>query len=69
MSKWIKMKNGILTAAVLLGVTVCAWADTGEKEKARISESANVITDIFNAPDKGVPLGVLDRTKCVIVIP
>lgn len=63
------MKHSIRTAVALLGLIVCAWADTGEKEKARITESANVITDIFNAPDKGVPLGVLDGTKCVIVIP
>jgi SH3 domain-containing YSC84-like protein 1 len=63
------MKNSIRTAVILLGLIVCAWADTGEKEKARITESVNVITDIFNAPDKGVPFGVLDGTKCVIVIP
>lgn len=63
------MKNSVRTAAILLGLVVYTWADTGEKEKARITESANVITDIFNAPDKGVPLEVLDGTKCVIVIP
>jgi len=48
---------------------VSAWADTGEKERERITESTNVVKDIFNAPDKGVPLSVLDGTKCVIVIP
>jgi lipid-binding SYLF domain-containing protein len=48
---------------------VWAWADTGEKEKERITQSANVVKDIFNAPDKGIPLSVLDGTKCVIVIP
>jgi lipid-binding SYLF domain-containing protein len=48
---------------------VSAWADTGEKEKERITQSANVVKDIFNAPDKGIPLSVLDGTKCVIVIP
>jgi lipid-binding SYLF domain-containing protein len=63
------MKNSIRTAAIVLGLIVCAWADTGEKEKARITESANVITDIFNAPDKGVPFNVLDGAKCTIVIP
>jgi lipid-binding SYLF domain-containing protein len=63
------MKSSIRTAIVLSGLIVCAWADTGEKEKARITESATVITDIFNSSDKGVPLGVLDGTKCVIVIP
>lgn len=54
---------------VCLGLIACAWADTGEKERARITEATSVVKDIFNAPDKGVPLGVLDGTKCVIVIP
>jgi SH3 domain-containing YSC84-like protein 1 len=48
---------------------VSAWADTGEKERNRITASASVVSDIFNAPDKGVPLSVLYGTKCVIVIP
>jgi SH3 domain-containing YSC84-like protein 1 len=63
------MKRITSIGAVFLGLVVSAWADTGEKERDRITESANVVKDIFNAPDKGVPLGVLDGTKCVIVIP
>jgi lipid-binding SYLF domain-containing protein len=64
-----KMKKIANIGVVLLGLIVSAWPDTGEKERERITESANVVKDIFNAPDKGVPLGVLDGTKCVIVIP
>jgi SH3 domain-containing YSC84-like protein 1 len=63
------MKRITSMGAVFLGLIISAWADTGEKERDRITESANVVKDIFNAPDKGVPLGVLDGTKCVIVIP
>jgi len=63
------MKRITIMAAVLLGLMVWAWADTGEKEKERITQSTNVVKDIFNAPDKGIPLSVLDGTKCVIVIP
>ena len=58
-------KIGVLS----LGLIVVAWTDTGEKERDRITASANVVTDTFNTPDKGVPLSVLDGTKCVIVIP
>lgn len=54
---------------VIVGLIVSAWADTGDKERDRIAASTNVVKDIFNAPDKGIPLGVLDGTKCVIVIP
>ena len=53
----------------MLGLIVSVCADTGEKERDRITASTNVVKDIFNAPDKGVPLSVLDGTKCVIVIP
>jgi SH3 domain-containing YSC84-like protein 1 len=63
------MKRVTCIGVVLLGLAVSAWADTGEKEKERITQATNVVKDTFNAPDKGVPLSVLDGTKCVIVIP
>ena len=63
------MKRITRIGVLSLGLMVSAWADTGEKERERITESTNVVKDIFNAPDKGVPLSVLDGTKCVIVIP
>ena len=44
------------------------WAQ-GDKEKDRIKESTNVLKDILEAPDKGVPGSVLDGAKCVITIP
>jgi SH3 domain-containing YSC84-like protein 1 len=63
------MKRITSIGVIFLGLIVSAWADTGEKERDRIAASADVVKDIFNAPDKGVPLSVLDGTKCVIVIP
>src|SRR5260370_42496352 len=63
------MKRLTNRGIVLVGLIVSAWADTGEKERERITASTDVVKDIFNAPDKGVPLSVLDGTKCVIVIP
>lgn len=63
------MKRLRRVTVVFLVLAVSAWADLGEKERSRITEATNVVTDIFNAPDKGVPFKVLDGTKCVIVIP
>jgi len=63
------MKSITTVGVILLGLIVPAWADSGEKERDRITASTNVVKDIFNAPDKGIPLSVLDGTKCVIVIP
>jgi SH3 domain-containing YSC84-like protein 1 len=63
------MKRVMCVAVVFLALVVSAWADLGEKERQRVVEATNVVTDIFNAPDKGVPFKVLDGTKCIIVIP
>jgi lipid-binding SYLF domain-containing protein len=63
------MKRIMRIGAIFVGLIASAWADSGDKERDRITASANVVKDIFNAPDKGVPLSVLDGTKCVIVIP
>jgi len=63
------MKRITGIGVIFLGLIVCAGADSGDKEKERITSATNVVKDIFNAPDKGVPLSVLDGTKCIIVIP
>jgi SH3 domain-containing YSC84-like protein 1 len=63
------MKRITSLGILCLSLIVSLWADTGEKEKDRIRESENVLKDILEAPDKGVPLDVMDGTKCAIVIP
>jgi SH3 domain-containing YSC84-like protein 1 len=63
------MRRILSAGAVILGLVVFAWGNTGEKERDRITASTDVVKDIFNAPDKGIPFSVLDGTKCVIVIP
>jgi lipid-binding SYLF domain-containing protein len=67
------MKKALSICVVFVGACVglvaSAWADSGEAEKSRITDSTNVLKDILEAPDKGVPMSVLDGTKCIIVIP
>src|SRR6185437_10019645 len=53
----------------LLSVIGPLFADSGEKEKERVTESGNVMKEILSAPDKGIPGSVLNGTKCVIVLP
>ncbi|HEY6274414.1 MAG TPA: lipid-binding SYLF domain-containing protein [Terriglobales bacterium] len=52
-----------------MSLIASVWADSGEKEKDRITDAENVLKDILNAPDKGVPESVLGGTKCIITIP
>jgi lipid-binding SYLF domain-containing protein len=41
-------------------------ADT---ERTRVKESGEVLKQILDAPDKGIPQSVLNGSKCVIVLP
>ncbi len=63
------MKSLMSIIFVCVGLVASGWAASGEKEKERIKDSANVMKEILDAPDKGIPLSVLDGTKCVIVLP
>ena len=56
--------NLILMSA--LGV-MCAWS-AGDPEK-RIRESANVLSEILGAKDRGIPEDLLEKAQCVGVIP
>lgn len=64
------MKRAVGVTVAFLGLLASVvWADSGEKERDRIKESSNVLKEILDAPDKGIPGSVLDGSKCVIVIP
>ena len=46
------------------------WAATAKEESAdRLQKSAEVLTQIAQAPDKGIPEEVLSRAKCVAIVP
>ena len=63
------MKRWITICSFLLSLIAPLFADSGEKEKERITESGNVMKEILSAPDKGIPGSVLEGTKCVVVLP
>lgn len=60
------LRSVLLICCALVG---SMWAATGEKERDRVRESATVMSEILNAPDKGIPNEVLEHAKCVIVLP
>jgi lipid-binding SYLF domain-containing protein len=63
------MKNLASTMLVCAGLLTSGWAASGDEEKQRVKESGQVMKEIMDAPDKGIPGSVLDGSKCVIVIP
>jgi lipid-binding SYLF domain-containing protein len=56
-------------AAVVL--FACCWLPlcAQEKENARLKESASVLKEILDTPDKGIPKDLMDKAECVVVFP
>ena len=54
-----------LTMCFCLGLPIVAQ----EKEDHRLQESHDVLREVLQAPDKGIPHDLLDKAKCVIVVP
>jgi len=64
------MRN-VLISAVLLSLSgaVAFAADREAKAMDRLDASADVLTDLMRASDKGVPQDLLNHARCVVVVP
>src|SRR5581483_12232439 len=63
--------HSISAAAVALLVlwTAPAFAGVSSKETDRFERSGQVLQDMIDAPDNGIPKGMLDHARCLAVVP
>jgi lipid-binding SYLF domain-containing protein len=64
--------NAVLIMAVFVYSVAMAYPGGQEKaetERGRVKEAGEVMKQILDMPDKGVPKSVLNGAKCVIVLP
>ncbi|HTR39103.1 MAG TPA: lipid-binding SYLF domain-containing protein [Bryobacteraceae bacterium] len=54
--------------AALLAVTTSLLYAANDAVK-RLDDSADVMTDIMAAPDKGIPQDLLEKAQCIVVVP
>jgi SH3 domain-containing YSC84-like protein 1 len=65
------MRTTLLTI-LAVGATLSPLAMATEKESKvtdRLDASADVLTDMMHASDKGIPQGLMDKAECVVVVP
>jgi len=62
------MKMGAICFVVCLSATA-AFAALSKDEVKRLSQAGEVVTELRNAPDKGVPENLWAKAHCVVVIP
>ena len=54
--------------ALLTTMTGALVYGAGDAAK-RLDDSADVLTDIMSAPDKGIPQDLLEKAHCIVVVP
>lgn len=63
----IAAASGVLAAGVLLTTPISAAAPDGEQK--RLTESAEVLTELTKTPDDAIPEHILARAEAIAVIP
>lgn len=54
----------------VVGLAAFSWAGTAKEDSTeRLTKSSEVLTQMAQAPDKGIPEEVLSRAKCIAIVP
>ncbi len=62
-------KRLMIVVALALFATATAIASDHEDDVNRTHKAAEVFSQIMNAPDQGIPTDLLERAKCIAIIP
>ena len=63
------LKSVLIVWVVGLGLILPALAADREDDMGRIHKATKVFEEVMRAPDQGIPHDLLERTKCVAIIP
>lgn len=63
------LKRLLIFSTLILAVTQLAVASDRGDDVARSQKSAQVFKEIMDTPDKGIPHDLLDKAKCIAIIP
>ena len=60
----------VATFLTVIGLATLGWAGNAKEDSVdRLQKSSEVLTQIAQAPDKGIPEEVLAKAKCVAIVP
>lgn len=59
----------LIVAALTLAVTAATTPLYAETAAERLAESATILKEVMDAPDKGIPSDLLKSAHCVVIVP
>jgi len=65
----IMLKRLLIFSTVVIFAAQFAAASDREDDVARTRRAADVFKEIMDTPDKGIPHDLLDKSKCIAIIP
>src|SRR5580658_1706875 len=63
------LKRFLILATLALMASMTAMASDREDDVSRTHKAAQVFDEIMSAPDKGIPHDLLNKARCVAIIP
>src|SRR5436305_311924 len=63
------MKIGKLSIIGVIGLTAGVLYGREESVATRLKASSEVLTEIMNAPDRGIPQELLEKSSCIVIVP
>ena len=63
------MKLGRLCIAGVVGLTAGLLSAHEESVATRLKTSSDVLTEVMNAPDRGIPQELLEKSQCIVIVP
>jgi lipid-binding SYLF domain-containing protein len=63
------LKRLLVFSALVLIATQIAFASDRDDDTARTQKAAQVFREIMNTPDRGIPHDLLEKAKCIAIIP
>src|ERR1700722_11158994 len=64
------MMKKLIPLVAMLALARLLWASAANtKGEERLQNAAELLQEVMNAPDKGIPLEIVEHAKCIAVIP
>ena len=63
------MKMILVTTLVLAPLAVAPLLAKDNEAAKRLNEAAAVLTEVMDAPDKGIPDELLENAHCIVIVP
>src|SRR5271166_5545586 len=69
-SHWSRVMKKISVASLLL-IATAAWAQSGARSAdiERVQSATTILSQIMEAPDRGIPDSIMSGAKCIAIVP